>query len=240
MKLPIPKNSMKDSLTSNDFQVKCSVHDDEVDELLIFGEIGSDFGVGATEVVNFLANSDKKIRVRINSPGGLAFDGIAIFNALKDREGEVEVVLEGLAASSGAIIAMAGDTIRMQENATLFIHRAHGVAIGNAADLRDQAEFLDVLDNGIAATMAARTGLDHDDVMELLIGEVDGTTLGAEAAKSLGFIDEIITLKPKKVGEKARKQLNNFLKIEAKAQFDAKFKQLKRPVNIDIEREGAD
>ncbi|NLE67664.1 MAG: Clp protease ClpP, partial [Lentisphaerae bacterium] len=95
-------------------------------ELDLYGDVGAVDGIDPAKVVALLrgAPDAKRINIRLNSPGGSAFDGIAIFNALKDHPAKVTVKVDGLAASAASIIAMAGDTIEMGEGSFLMVHRA--------------------------------------------------------------------------------------------------------------------
>jgi ATP-dependent Clp protease protease subunit len=70
------------------------------------------------------------INLHINSPGGSVFDGVAIYNSLKSHPARIEVDVDALAASIASVIAMAGDEIRIAENAMMMIHDPTGVAIG--------------------------------------------------------------------------------------------------------------
>ncbi len=174
------------------------VNQDEASiDLLFYGVIGdSDEGLDAKSVVEYLAdNADKKVRARISSPGGLAFEGIVIHNAFVKHDSEVTTEIEGIAGSSAGIIAVGGDKVRIHANASLFMHRASGLAWGNTIDMIDMAEFLEVLDGQIARTFAAKTGLTVEKIMEMLTGKRDGTTLGAEQAVELRFCDEIIPVR---------------------------------------------
>lgn len=82
----------------------------------IYDVIDSWFGVDAQELVREVAALNvERIHVRINSPGGSAFDGVAIYNALKRHPAEIITHVDGLAASAASVIAMAGDEIRMGE-----------------------------------------------------------------------------------------------------------------------------
>ncbi|MFT2622165.1 head maturation protease, ClpP-related, partial [Escherichia coli] len=74
-----------------------------------------------------------------NSPGGDMFEGLAIYNLLREHEGEVNVKVLGLAASAGSVIAMAGDTVQIARAGFLMIHNAWVVAMGNRNDLRELA-----------------------------------------------------------------------------------------------------
>ena len=197
--------------------------DDSPIEILMFeaiGDFGFGEGVSPTDIVETLAKFPKRdVVARLNSPGGLAFDGITIFNSLAMHEGHVTTRIEGLAASAAGLIFQAGDRREMQANSSLMIHRALVGVIGNAQVLRAVADELDVLDNSIAVSIADRSGLDQDDVMELLIGDVDGTTLGAEDAVDLGLAD--VVLETKKPGKKknVRQAVENAYELEIKTRI---------------------
>lgn len=201
--LSLPE-AVKDAYNSTDkqgmqFQLKAEQDADDA-ELLVMGTVGDPFDeLGADQVVKQLADmKGRTVNVRINSPGGLAYDGLTIFNALLQHEGGVTTTVEGLAGSAASLIAMAGNPVRMMANANMFIHRSQGIAFGNAITMRDMAEFLDSLDDGIAETYVSKTGLSRRRVNQLLDGKVDGTNMTAKDAKNLGFIDEVIELKRRK------------------------------------------
>jgi ATP-dependent protease ClpP protease subunit len=115
-------------------------------EVMIYDEIGM-FGVSAKQFVTDVKGIDaKRITVALNTPGGDVFDGIAIYNALRQHDATINVRIDGLAASCGSLIAMAGDTIEMAANAYLMIHNPWTFAVGDAADMRKQADVLDKLE----------------------------------------------------------------------------------------------
>ncbi|MGH3381356.1 MAG: head maturation protease, ClpP-related [Actinoallomurus sp.] len=129
----------------------------DVTDLLIYDEIGW-FGVSAQDVAASLADVKGDLNVRLNSPGGDVFDGVAIYNMLADHDGQVTVTVDGLAASAASFIAMAGDRIVMNRASQLMIHDASGLCIGNAADMSAMAAMLDTISNIIAGIYADRTG----------------------------------------------------------------------------------
>ncbi len=209
------------SVTSESFKVGVKNADDGGPiDILIYDAIGDPWAESTPSAVAEIlaANPTSAVNVRINSPGGLAFDGITMYNQLVAHEGDVTTTIEGIAASAASIIAMAGDTVRMAENGSLFIHRALAVAIGNAPVMADMAEFLEKLDGQIALTFAARTGLPESDVMDMLTGDVDGTILTAQEAMDEGFVDEVIKAKAgKKKTKDAREAAQNMLATERAA-----------------------
>jgi ATP-dependent protease ClpP protease subunit len=130
-------------------------------EILIYDEIGY-WGVTASEFVKELNGlKAKTITLRVNSPGGDVFDGVAIYNALKRHPASVHAVVDGLAASSASFITQAGDTVLMAAGSTMMIHEPHGMTMGDAQDHAKMAETLDKMGDTIASFYAGRAGGDE-------------------------------------------------------------------------------
>lgn len=126
--------------------------------IYIYDEIGY-WGTTAADFVARLAEVDSRtIELHINSPGGDVFEGVAIYNALRDHSAEVNVIVDALAASAASLIAMAGDTITMNRNSEMMIHDAWGVCVGNAEDMATMATLLGKASDNIASVYAARAG----------------------------------------------------------------------------------
>ena len=163
-------------------------------ELAIYGEIGlSPWGDGVTasavrQELESVGAGDT-IRVRINSPGGDAFDGVAIHNLLREHKARVVVEIDGVALSAASIIAMAGDEIRMPSNALMMIHDPWTMAVGGADDLRDEADRLDKVTSALVNTYADRSGMDRERVRELMAAE---TWLTASEAVEFGLADIVL------------------------------------------------
>jgi ATP-dependent protease ClpP protease subunit len=160
-------------------------------EIFIYDEIGGNWwggGVSADDFVRELAalNVDR-IDIRMNTPGGDAFDGIAIYNALRVHRAQVHVYVDALAASAGSIIAMAGDQVTMRRAARMMIHDAAGWGMGNAADFRAYADLLDALSDDIASTYLARAGGTRATWREAMLAE---TWYDGPAAVAAGLADE--------------------------------------------------
>lgn len=127
-------------------------------EVFVYDEIGY-WGTSAADFAQQLAALDvKTISLRINSPGGEVFDGVAIFNALKNHKATVNVSVDGIAASIASVIAMSGDTITMQRGSQMMIHDASGMCYGNASEMTTMAALLDKLSDTIAGFYAERAG----------------------------------------------------------------------------------
>ena len=171
-----------------------NVADSTEAEVFIYGDIGESFwGDGITaksfvDELNALPSDVDNITVRMNSPGGSVFDGYTIHSALARHPAKVTVEVDGLAASSASLIAMAGDTIRMGGASMMMIHRASGGVWGDADEMRKEAEILDKVDGQITEVYSRRSGKDLSDVKALLSAETWFT--GPEAVEA-GFADEV-------------------------------------------------
>lgn len=157
-------------------------------EISIFDEIGM-WGVSAKQFITDLQGvpADHSILLRIHSPGGEVFDGNAIANALQ-RRGNVEVQIEGLAASMATVISLSGAPVKMAENGFYMIHNPWGMAMGDAAELRDQAELLDKIRLNMVNAYAAKSGQSAEQITEWMDAETWFTAAEAQAA---GFVDEV-------------------------------------------------
>lgn len=133
-------------------------------EVMLYDEVGGWFGATADQFIADLRGvTAPNLRVRINSPGGSVFEGIAIANALRSHPANIVVQVDGIAASIASVIAMAGDRIEMAPNTMLMIHDASGVCLGNASDMEEMAELLDLISDNIADAYAARAGGTRDE-----------------------------------------------------------------------------
>jgi ATP-dependent Clp protease protease subunit len=126
--------------------------------------------------------------VNINSPGGDLFEGIAIYNLLRDHAGKVTTRVVGLAASSASVIAMAGDNIQIARAGFEMIHNVWVFTMGNRNDLRAAADQLEPFDDALADVYASRSGMDKAKVAKLMDKETWFS--GAQAIES-GFADEL-------------------------------------------------
>ena len=159
-------------------------------EILLYDEIGC-WGVTAKDFVMALAQcGEAPITLRINSPGGDVFDGLAIYNALRARSAPVNVVVDGIAASAASFIAMAGSSISMAEQSMLMIHNAFGMTIGDRREHADTSAILAKIDGQIASIYAARCGKTVADMAAIMDAETWMTSTEANAA---GLCDSIVS-----------------------------------------------
>lgn len=181
--------------------------DDGADNSIsVLDVIGQDFwtgeGVTAKRIAAALRSigPDKPVTVNVNSPGGDMFEGIAIYNMLREHQGPVTVKVLGLAASAASLIAMAGDTIEIGRPAFFMIHNASVGVWGNRHDLRDAADWMEPFDAAMADVYAARTGIDLKAVQKMLDAE---TWIGGSNAVEQGFADSLLASEQIKEGGKA-------------------------------------
>ena len=165
---------------------------DTTAEIYLYGFIG--FDITANDFANELKNiSDKfsTINVRINSGGGSVFEGIAIYNLIKQSKCTVNIYIDGIAASMASVIAMSGNKIYMSKYARLMIHCPSGSAEGDSQSLRDIATQLDSLEKDLTDIYASRTGLAVDQAESKFMQRGINKWMNAQEALQEKLIDEI-------------------------------------------------
>lgn len=169
-------------------------------EVFIYGDIGGWWdGVQAEQFAKDLSGLDvSTINVRLNSPGGLVFDGVAIYNALVQHKARVVVHIDGIAASIASVIAMAGDEIRIAEGAHVMIHKPWSFVVGDATSMRKEADVLDELEGGLVDIYAARTENERDQLETWVAAE---TWFRGQKAVDEGFADVMVPAKKKEKKE---------------------------------------
>lgn len=156
--------------------------------ITMFGSIGEDFweeGITAKKVTSQLrAIGDRPVEVQINSFGGDMFEGIAIFNVLREHPQPITVKIMGMAASAASIIAMAGDEILISSASFIMIHNCWVMAIGNRHDLSETAEWLGPFDRAMVDLYAERTGAEAGEIAKWMDAE---TFMSGSTAVERGF-----------------------------------------------------
>lgn len=160
----------------------------------IFDVIGADYwgeGVTASRIAGALRSlNGADVTVNINSPGGDMFEGLAIYNLLREYDGKVTVKVLGLAASAASIIAMAGDEVQIGRGAFLMIHNCWVYAMGNRHDLAQIATDMAPFDKAMSDIYQARSGLDAATIDKMMDGE---TYIGGSEAVEKGFADSLLS-----------------------------------------------
>ena len=162
-------------------------------DVLLYGEIGGGWSGDGVEAKAFREEFDaipkaSPINLRIHSPGGSVFDGLAIYNTILGRSKDVTAYVDGLAASAASFIAMAASRVVMPKTSRMMIHDAQGFAIGDSEEMKQMAEILDRESDRIADIYAGKTGKTRDAMRALMKAT---TWMDGNEAKDLGFADEV-------------------------------------------------
>ena len=136
-----------------------------------------------------LESGEGDVTVWINSPGGNVFAAAEIYTMLKDYKGSITVKIDAIAASAASVVAMAGDTVQMSPVAMLMIHDPSTVAMGNTKDMEKAIEVLTEVKESIINAYAAKSGLSHARIANLMSNE---TWMNAKKAVELGFADDVL------------------------------------------------
>lgn len=176
------------------WEFKNAASDQNSAELLLYGVI-ADISWLEDTVSSLQFNKDlaalgdvKNITVRINSRGGDVFAAHAIYNSLVQHSAKITVRIDGLAASAATIVALAGDTIIMPENALMLVHNPFTSVGGDARDMRKMADALDTIRQSILAIYCARTGLSEAELIDAMDND---TWYTADEAVASGFADKV-------------------------------------------------
>jgi len=160
---------------------------DEPTQIFLYDEIGLG-GVTAETFIKDLESIKNDVVIRIKSPGGSVFDGMAIYNEIRNFRFSTIVSIDSLAASVAATIAMAGDKITMAEGAFLMIHDPYSLVIGTAKDMRKEANLLEKIKDQTVKVYQQKSKKSKEEIEKLMSA---GTWYTCDEALQNGFIDEI-------------------------------------------------
>lgn len=174
-------------------------------EIVIYDQIGKDFwsgeGLSAKDFdlkLKSLPSTVKNINIRLTSPGGDVFEGLAIYNRIKQHKAFVTVYIDGLAASIASIIALAGDKVVIGEGALMMIHKASTMVWGNSDDMIKTIEVLDEIDEQLVSIYYNKCGkknrITRAEIKSMM---TDTTWFNAEEAMDFGLVDETMTQEEK-------------------------------------------
>ncbi len=191
---------MKTPSNKKFWEVKASAESSKIGEVYIYGGIYS-YKDDDDDVTAKSFNEDLKalgdidtLNIYVNSPGGSVFQAQAIHSIITRQKAEKNAYIDGLAASAASFLIMAADKIYMPKNATMMIHNPIGIVIGNAADMRQQADALDKITVGLIEAYLSHAGdkLDEEQLKNMLDAE---TWLTAEESYNYGLADEVLEIK---------------------------------------------
>lgn len=215
-------------------------HDDEskTTEITIYGVIGDSWfeeSFSASDIDNALKDAgDNDVVIRLNSPGGDAFDGISIYNRLKQHKGKVTVYVDGWACSAASIIAMAGDEVIMGLGSMMMIHEASTIAWGSKTNMRKIVDMLEQLDNGLVDIYASKTSISREDIQNKLEAE---TWMSADTAVELSFADKLANQNVSETNESSDEKVNNSFSTRTSDEVENTLNELKNILNTDNQEE---
>jgi ATP-dependent Clp protease protease subunit len=173
-----------------------AVHDEEKNEstLTIYGIIGDswwDDSTSAADVDMALKEAGSNdLVIHLNSPGGDAFDGIAIYNRLKNHPGKVTVRIDGWACSSASLLPMAADEVIMGAGSMIMIHEASTIVWGTKKHFRKEADVLEKLEDGIIDIYMMKANVEREEIKTMVDNE---TWFSANEAVEIGFATSTAT-----------------------------------------------
>lgn len=187
--------------------------------ITMFEDIGEDYwsggGITAKKVAAQLrAIGDRPVEVQINSPGGDMFEGIAIYNVLREHPQDITVKVMGMAASAASLIAMAGNTIEIGVSSFLMIHNCWVMAMGNRHDMAEVSAWLAPFDSAMQDLYALRTGQDKAQIATWMDQEA---WMSGTVAIERGFADSLLSADQMKVDEATKaadRQTNELRALE--------------------------
>lgn len=186
----------------------------------IYESIGENFwtgeGITSKRIAGLLRTfNNKDVTVNINSPGGDMFEGITIYNLLREYKGKVTINIVGIAASAASIIAMAGDEVRIAKSAFLMIHNCSVVVAGNRNLLSNTAEQLKPFDEAMAGIYSDKTGKTTQEILTMMDDE---TYISGPSAIEQGFADSYLSADEiKQSDNKAKSMLKQLDTLLAKS-----------------------
>lgn len=214
-------------------KIRFNAIDNNTAEIYLYGYIG--FDITANDFANELKSLTKdfaNIIIRINSGGGSVFEGIAIYNLIKNSRSIINIYIDGIAASMGSVIAMSGRKIYMSKYARIMMHCPSGSADGDSKSLRETADRLDSIEKDLTDIYAQRTGLPADQAKSKFMQPGVNKWLSAQEALKEKLIDEIydgpvVTIPATETTNLSAKEMFEFYnKIDINQKNETQMKQL--------------
>lgn len=189
-------------------------------EILLYGFIGKweEFDYPRFQnVFRAALQNNKNLTIRVHCGGGSVFEGLAIYDLIRSSDSHVKVYVEGMAASMGGIIALAGDEIVINENAFFMMHAVSGGTWGNKQDLLNYLDTLNSCEDRLRKIFIERTNATTETIEEWLTSGKD-FWLTSDVCKELGIVDEIV--KPTKKRKSSDNEAKNIMNKTAEEAFE--------------------
>lgn len=173
-----------------------------------YGNIEDGDGIKFSNLFDKVESTNAEIILKLHTYGGSVFDGNIIYNAISNSSANVIIHIVGIAASMGAVISLASNTVLMAENGYLMIHAPSGGTNGTASDHENNINLLRSMEANFISKLIEKTGKVEQDIKPWLIGD---NWFDANQALSEGLITGILKpetqikkdFNPMQLGEKA-------------------------------------
>jgi ATP-dependent Clp protease protease subunit len=161
---------------------------------------GETYGVSAQGMIDRLADyKGKEVTVRINSRGGDVFNGVAMYEALKNHDGGVKTIVDGQAASAASVVMLAGSERLISRAGIVMIHEPMVYFHGNRTEVRSQLEALDSLCESVTSLYLEHLDAKKDDIEKWMSDTKYFSSKEAiECGFATGFIGDTNTKKDSK------------------------------------------
>lgn len=135
-----------------------------------------------------LDEAEEDIVIKLNSNGGDVFEGVEMYNYIKDHPSYITVEVTGIAASAATFILAGADKAVMNVGTTVMIHEASTLCWGNKSDIKKTLEAMETIDQSIIDIYKERTGQSSEQISDWMTEE---TYFTADEAVKYGFADEV-------------------------------------------------
>lgn len=171
----------------------------ENDVLYLYGDVGGwkwrdEESIHLDDVKDTIKEMDSnEVTIHLNSYGGDAMEGVAIYNLLKNKFENIRIIIDGIAASAASVIAMVGDSVEMGTGAQFMIHQPSTYAYGNAQDFEETLQSLKSIEEGYMDIYMTRFNGSREELEDLMAQSTwFGTTEAQEWGFSNGVTDEAV------------------------------------------------
>ncbi len=187
--------------------------------------------------------SKEKLQVIVNSPGGFIIDAFEIYNIFSSYKGEVEFIINGMAASAMSYIIMSGDKISAFKNSIFMAHRAQSIGIGDADEIQREADIARAMDNVLSEAYSKKMKKPKEEILAEMKNEI--WLIGWEYLTNAGIIDNVIDSADEiDIPDEEKKQeimftdseLAKYGELEKKKKAQLKILECQNRMSRDVER----
>ena len=168
-----------------------------MDRIIFLGTEINDYSANVVQAqLLYLDSADpgKDISIYLNSPGGVVYAGLGIYDTMQYISSDVSTICTGMAASMASVLLVAGKEGKRfaLPHSRVMIHQPMGGAQGQASDIEITAREIQKLKKELYEIIAKHSGKDFDTVWN---DSDRDHWFTAQEALEYGMIDEVLTRK---------------------------------------------